>query len=112
MSKGSITKVRPFQPRLREELDRHGWTIHRAESFENDWWFLETWELRSVRSPTDFTLFLTFEFDDLFYTVAVSLEEPTNHQTTNWKARLYLRRGWEREISEFLAELDILRSRN
>jgi hypothetical protein len=76
-----------------------GWSIEQAEVFHHHLWFLEQWTLRSTWPPAGLQFFLTFEFDDEFYSVAASLEQPHDHHAAHWHSRLYLKRvGTESSI--------------
>ncbi len=102
--------IDPYQVKLRDVLMEHGWTIEQAELFQNDLWFVDMWRLVSLWSPAGLPIFLTFEFDDHFYSVAASVEQPHDHRETDWKSRVYLKRGWERDLPVFLDDLDALRT--
>ncbi len=101
------TEIKPYQGKLRGLLLERGWSIEQEQVFQKHLWFLEMWTLLSVWAPAGLQIFLTFEFDDQFYSVATSVERPHDHHETAWQSRLYLKRGWEREL---LDDLDALRN--
>jgi hypothetical protein len=104
------TGYKQFQSHLRSLLQERGWSIAKVEPSVDHPWFLETWTLHSIWSPTDTTLYLVFEHDDSFHWVALSQSEPLDHLSTPWEGRLYLKRGWERDIPDFLQTLDTIRT--
>ena len=98
-----------YQPALEEALAIHGWSIKDRKSYTNHLWFIELWCLQSQWSPTDLQVFLMFEDDEIFCSAAITLEEPLEHHSTDWKARLYLKRGWEQKMVNFVAALNAIR---
>ena len=104
------TAIIPYQAKLRGVVMERGWTVEQDAVFQKHLWFLTIWTLRSVWAPAGLQLFLTFEWDDAFYSVGVSLEEPQDHHETHWHRRLYLKRGWEHDLPPFLDDLDTLRN--
>jgi hypothetical protein len=97
--------VQHYQPMLRTALEARGWQIDQAEC-PNDLWCVDAWTLTSVWSPVGAQVFLAFEFDGDFYSVAVSREELRGHHDTQWFSQLYLKRGLERFLPLFLDDID------
>ena len=84
--------------------------IRNKNIYNQDNWFVELWTIKSTWSPSDFELFLMFEHDGSFYSVAISNDMPKNHHETKWKGRLFLKRKFERDLPEFLEILNFLRT--
>ncbi len=93
-----------YQNIIERKLESFGWSLINREVYKEDYWFLEMWTIQSFGTK----LFLMFEYDDIFYSVAVSKDEPQEHHKTKWESRLYLKRGFEKNLIEFLSNLNDL----
>ncbi|MCP5098207.1 MAG: hypothetical protein GY943_21875 [Chloroflexi bacterium] len=109
--KSRFEEIKYYQPTLEEALLARGWAINKRQRWTNYFWFIETWILQSQWTPTDLQIFLVFEDDEMFYSAAIALIEPKDHRSTDWKARLYLKKGWQQRLPTFLSELDAIRDR-
>ncbi len=98
-----------YQNIIEKKLESFGWSLIKREVYKEDYWFLEMWTIQSKLNSFGNKLFLMFEYDDIFYSVAVSKAEPQEHHKTKWESRLYLKRGFEKNLIEFLSNLNDLR---
>lgn len=101
-----------FQPVLQKLIEQNGWSITQRESCSNDLWFLEIWTITSQWSPQGLRCYIVYEYDEHFQWAALAEQRPIDHYTTHWETRLYLKRGWERDIPTFLSVLEHLRDRH
>lgn len=51
---------------IRDALDKTGWSAQPVELASECWWAKEIWELRSLWSPRDLTIFVVFLIDPQF----------------------------------------------
>ncbi len=96
-----------YQPMLRDVLEARGWLI-RSVACPN-LWCSEAWQLTSTWSPSGPLVHLLFEYDDHLCWVAATLNELHGQIDTLHLSRLYFKRGIERDIPQFLNDVDKLR---
>jgi hypothetical protein len=103
-----MTVAHHYQPMLREALQARGWSIKCVECPKIG--CTEAWQLTSTWSPVGAQVFLLFEEDDHLCWIAAANEEVYEHIDTMHLNRLYLKRGIERNLPQFLAAVDALRT--
>lgn len=52
--------------KIRDAFNETGWSIHPVELASDCWWAKEIWELRSLWSPRDLSIFVVFLIDPMF----------------------------------------------
>jgi hypothetical protein len=120
------------QNKLKELFGQYGWELVDSQT-PNVWWFVEIWRIKSIWSPTDCNIFLSFEVDPEWtdraraafgvYRIVAALDKPVDwlaESETEFPeiephsdncAYIYLGRGWEKRIPEFFNDLANLRGR-
>jgi hypothetical protein len=120
------------QNKLKELFDKYGWKLVDSQS-PSAWWIVEIWLIKSIWSPTDCKVFLSFIVDEQWTdrsraAVGVNRITATVDKPIDWLAKsefefnkiemdtdnvagLYLGRSWERNVSEFFEELADFRSK-
>lgn len=112
------------QNKLKELFPKYGWELTDTQT-PSVWWFVEIWLIKSVWTPTDCYVFLTFEVDPqwtdrarakfgvnkIIANTKKPVDWPTDKDSQLNKISfdepiyLYLGRRWEKEISEFFEGL-------
>ena len=111
---------------LIKRLAGYGWKITLIEEWSSgnlDWFIIELWQIESIWSPKGKAAFITFVIDpqeDIytgnrwksFYAVKASLQPPTTWGLCENEVELFLNRGWEERLPEFMEGLNLLRNKN
>ena len=120
------------QNKLKELFDRYGWQLIDSQ-VSSVWWIVEIWLIKSIWSPTDCNVFLSFIVDEEWTDraraaygvnrITATINKPVDwmvesesefnkfESDTDGSAEIYLGRRWERKIPEFFKELANLRSK-
>jgi len=122
------------QNKLKELFDKFGWELIETQNPNNDW-IAELWLIKSIWSPTDCYIFLSFDVDPQWtdrtrknfgvWAVTASLIQPYDwrkedsnqvfepkfEENKQYEAQITLGRRWERNIPKFFEELANLRSK-
>jgi len=120
------------QNKLKELFDKYGWELIDSQS-TNVWWIEEIWLIKSIWSPTDCKVFLSFIVDEQWTDrartafgvnrITASVSKPVNWMAesefefdkveldTDGLDIIYLGRRWERSIPKFFEELANIRSK-
>lgn len=111
--------------KLMKQLPGFGWDIKHVEDWSSrnlDWFMLEQWQIESTWSPKGKAAFVTFVLDPQtnlfagnrwksFYAVKASVQSPFTWGTRENEVELYLHRGWEMRLPEFMQGLNSLRNK-
>ena len=111
---------------LMKRLPGYGWEIKHIEEWASDnldWFIIERWQIESTWSPKGKAAFITFVIDpqaDIytgnrwksFYAVKASLQPPVTCGARENEVELYLHRGWETHLTEFMEGLNSLRNKS
>ena len=106
-------------PTIRERLEEHGWEVLTQQDFDA-WWADDVWVLRSVWSPRDCVVCLTFLIDpeadihnrkrgERVWAVKASASLPTQWHQAELEVFLILGQGWTDRLQEFCSELSKFR---
>lgn len=93
---------------LYKALAARGWQIESIQC--PTIWCVDAWQLTSTWSPPGVQVLLLFEHDDHLCWVAARPHELHGQIDTLNLSRLYLKRGIDRDLPQFLASLDALRT--
>lgn len=116
------------QNKLKELFDQYGWELIETQ-IPTDWWIAEIWLIKSIWSPTDCYVFLSFNVDEQLedktkrnfnvWEIKISLQQSLNWRDDNFdidtKDDFYeevsIKRNFEKRITEFFDGLAKLRAR-
>ena len=110
------------QQKLRDHFEVEGWGIEKIILDDLDWWTDEIWVLKSVWSPEDAFVFITFLVDPMFegnrkkgeavWGIGCSREWPTSRNIAESSGVISLKSGLKNrnEIEAFLENLGRIRS--
>lgn len=115
------------QNKLKELFDKHGWELIETQ-IPNYHWIAEIWLIKSIWSPTNCCVFISFEVDpewtdrasrnDGVWAIKISLEQPQNWQTGKIVIDVHDKENFQipikthfekKRISEIFDTLDYLR---
>ena len=98
-----MVSKRKIQELLSVHFDAHGWD--RSDTWKADSHptvLTEIWTVRSIWSPSDFTIYVGFENWDVFDTVGVAMTQPVPYTQNDWDECVILRKDWRGELEQLL----------
>jgi hypothetical protein len=116
------------QNKLKELFDKYGWELIETQ-IPSEWWVAEIWLVKSIWSPTDCYVFLSFRVDEQLedktkrnfnvWSIKLSLNQPLNWRDDNFDIdtsddfyeEISIKRNFKKRITEFFEELAKLRAR-
>lgn len=103
------------QREIQDKLEQFGWRRVAPPDYTLDWWADEVWLLRSMWSPQEYQIFLTFVVDPQWSGPRAkgqgvrAVAASTGQLEPRGAVRLILGRGWKERLPAFFADLARLR---
>jgi len=109
---------------LLQQISAQGWSVSTVEDWQLDWWADEMWLLESQWFPVGKRAYLTFLVDpqishtrarkkgEAVWAIQVSPLKPIDRVLPDGSFRMSLNNGWQKELSELIKHLSLLRGQS